>query len=154
MNDLLIDRIKKLIEIKKLNSSKLADDLGISRSRLSHILTGRNNPSLEIVQSLLTKFPEINPDWLLFGKQTIYRNTEKESNSEVEPDLFHTPKRKEYDTKIETKRKEEKNKVEETIEFQEVPKPELVRKDKSPAIKMITIFYDNNEYAVFYPETK
>ena len=46
--------------------------IGISNSRLSHIITGRNNPSLDIIQNILLKYNEINPVWLLFGEDPMY----------------------------------------------------------------------------------
>ena len=47
--------------------SQFADEIGLKRSSLSHILSGRNNPSLDVVLKIKTRFNEINTDWLLFG---------------------------------------------------------------------------------------
>jgi len=64
----LVDRIKLLIEDKELSPSAFADAIDIQRSSISHILSGRNNPSLDIVQKILNKYPNINSAWLLTGR--------------------------------------------------------------------------------------
>jgi transcriptional regulator with XRE-family HTH domain len=67
-------RLHTLLATEKLTSSKFADLLGVNRSSISHLLSGRNNPSLEFLQKILVKFPHINPDWLLLGQGEMYRN--------------------------------------------------------------------------------
>ncbi len=62
------DRIALIIEYKGLNSSKFADIVDIQRSRMSHIMSGRNNPSIDVVVRIVEKFPEISTDWLINGK--------------------------------------------------------------------------------------
>jgi transcriptional regulator with XRE-family HTH domain len=64
----LKDRIKHIIDSENLTYSKFADIIGVQRSGISHILSGRNNPSLEVIQKILEAFNFINTDWLLFGK--------------------------------------------------------------------------------------
>jgi len=68
------DRIILIIEAEQLTSSKFADVVGIQRSSISHILSGRNNPSLEIIQKILTTFGTLNSEWLLFGRGQMYKN--------------------------------------------------------------------------------
>ncbi len=69
------DRITKIIKSKKLTSSKFADIIGVQRSSISHILSGRNKPSLDFIQKILNNFQGINTDWLLFGKGEMYRES-------------------------------------------------------------------------------
>ena len=64
----MLDRIIKIMEYYKLTPSEFADTLEIDRSRLSHILNGRNKPSLEVVMKILENFPDISSEWLLFDK--------------------------------------------------------------------------------------
>jgi len=68
MYDLIVDRIKTVQEEKGLSSSAFADAIDIQRSSVSHIMSGRNKPSLDVIQKILYKFPDINPAWLLTGK--------------------------------------------------------------------------------------
>lgn len=67
------ERIAKIIASEGLNSSAFADLLGIQRSNISHILNGRNGPSLELLQKILNAFPQYNTDWLVMGRGEIYK---------------------------------------------------------------------------------
>lgn len=62
------DRIKMVIKMHNLSSSAFADKIGVQRSSVSHILTGRNNPSLDFIEKTLISFPRVNADWLIMGK--------------------------------------------------------------------------------------
>lgn len=61
-------RLKKVIDYYDLSASAFADQLGVQRSSISHILSGRNKPSLEFVMKILSNFPEVELYWLLNGK--------------------------------------------------------------------------------------
>lgn len=61
-------RIALVIKAKNISPSQLADELGIQRSGLSHILNSRNKPSLEFIQKLLKQYPDLSTNWLLFGE--------------------------------------------------------------------------------------
>ncbi|HOW32555.1 MAG TPA: helix-turn-helix domain-containing protein [Bacteroidales bacterium] len=62
------DRIQLLIKAKNYTAAQFADEIGVQKSGVSHILSGRNNPSLDFVQKILARFPELSTDWLLFGR--------------------------------------------------------------------------------------
>ncbi|MCX6273232.1 MAG: helix-turn-helix domain-containing protein [Bacteroidetes bacterium] len=64
----MVDRIALLLKSKNITASQFADEIGVQRSSISHVLSGRNKPSLEFIQKILKRYSEINPDWLLFGK--------------------------------------------------------------------------------------
>lgn len=61
------ERIKEIIEREGMGQSQFADFIGVNRPTLSHILAGRNNPSMEVVMKIHQKFPKINLLWLLDG---------------------------------------------------------------------------------------
>ena len=61
------ERIKEIIEREGMAQSQFADYIGVNRPTLSHILAGRNNPSMEVVMKIHHKFPKINLLWLLDG---------------------------------------------------------------------------------------
>jgi transcriptional regulator with XRE-family HTH domain len=67
----LSEKIELLIKRKQLSASQFADKLGIPRSSISHILSGRNKPSLDVVQKILRVFPEITAEDLLFEDRTL-----------------------------------------------------------------------------------
>lgn len=62
------DRIAHIIRAKNMTAAEFAFRLGIQPSNVSHILAGRNNPSLEFVKKLKENFPEYNFDWIIMGK--------------------------------------------------------------------------------------
>lgn len=61
------DRIEHIMRAKNLKASDFAALLGIQPSGVSHILAGRNKPSLEFVKKIKETFPEYNLDWIIFG---------------------------------------------------------------------------------------
>lgn len=63
-----------LLKNKGLNATSLARMLEIQPSGLSHILSGRNKPSFDLVVKILRIFPDINPDWLLLDSDQIFRS--------------------------------------------------------------------------------
>lgn len=67
------NRLQQFLELENITPARLADTLGVQRSGLSHILSGRNKPGFEFITKLLTKFPHINSDWLLLGKGKPYK---------------------------------------------------------------------------------
>lgn len=67
------DRILLILKTQNLTSSQFADEIGVQRSNISHILSGRNNPSLEFVTKIIKRFPDLSLEWLIFGKGSMYK---------------------------------------------------------------------------------
>lgn len=67
------DRLQKLLSKEGVAPTRFAEIIGVQRSSISHILSGRNKPSFDMIQSILDKYPKVNPDWLLLGKGDMYR---------------------------------------------------------------------------------
>lgn len=74
------EKLKKLMKHEGLNSTRLAEILDIQASGISHIMSGRNKPSFDFLVKLLQRFPQLNPDWLLLDKGSMYRNEVKSKN--------------------------------------------------------------------------
>ena len=70
-NSEMKDRIAHIIRAKNLTAAEFALRLGIQPSNISHLLSGRNNPSLDFVKKLKETFPEYNLDWIVFGSGPI-----------------------------------------------------------------------------------
>ncbi|MBQ6726800.1 MAG: hypothetical protein IJQ89_09515 [Bacteroidales bacterium] len=90
----MIDRINLIMRAKNITASQFADEISIQRSGMSHIMSGRNKPSLDFVMRVLNRYPEIDTNWLLFGKGEMYKsantlesvqNSGKENASDVQP---------------------------------------------------------------------
>lgn len=88
-------KIELLIQAKKLSASQFADTLGIPRSSISHILSGRNKPSLDVVQKILLAFPEIPAEELLDDKRNLSITASAPKTlsapASVTPSLFDAP---------------------------------------------------------------
>lgn len=87
----LSEKIELLIKRKQLSASQFADKLGIPRSSISHILSGRNKPSLDVVQKILRVFPEISAEDLLFEDRSLGASLGMSSPKETgaaSPSLF------------------------------------------------------------------
>ncbi|WP_445732362.1 helix-turn-helix domain-containing protein [Mariniflexile sp.] len=73
-------RLQKVIDYYGETASSFAEQIGVQRSSISHILSGRNKPSLEFVLKILSTFPEVELYWLLNGKGD-FPSTKKDSES-------------------------------------------------------------------------
>ncbi|MGA2823693.1 MAG: helix-turn-helix transcriptional regulator [Bacteroidales bacterium] len=75
----MTDRILSIIKYFNLSPSDFAEKIGVQRSSISHLISGRNKPSLEFIQKIMSRFPEINPEWILNGNGKMLKigiNTE------------------------------------------------------------------------------
>ena len=101
------DRLIKVLNHFGLTATRLADEIGVQRSGISHILSGRNQPGYDFMVKLLTRFPDINAEWLLLGKGNLLKDKEPVAGSKPvkdliadnirQPDLFSTTQTREED---------------------------------------------------------
>ena len=68
----MINRINLILQAKNITAKQFAEEIGIQPSGMSHILSGRNNPSLEFINKVIRRYPEIDANWLLLGKGQMY----------------------------------------------------------------------------------
>jgi transcriptional regulator with XRE-family HTH domain len=61
-------RLEKILDFYGLTATAFSEEIDFNRSTISHLLSGRNKPSLEFVMKVLQKFPEVELYWLLNGK--------------------------------------------------------------------------------------
>ena len=69
------EKIELIIQDKHLNSTQFCSEVCIAPGTLSHIRSGRTEPTLNILRSILQAFPDINPAWLYYGEEPMYKNT-------------------------------------------------------------------------------
>ncbi|RTY96591.1 XRE family transcriptional regulator [Flavobacterium sp. GSN2] len=72
-----IKRLEIILDYYNLNASSFADKIGVQRSSLSHLLSGRNKPSLDFILKILDVFPDVDLYWILNGKGTFPKNAEE-----------------------------------------------------------------------------
>lgn len=119
------DRLLQLMQLEQLSPAKFADILGIQRSGLSHILSGRNKPGYEFISKLLLKFPNVSAEWLITGKGKMYKqelvqeqhiDRKKENSRDLFSSQIDEPQKvenqlRENSIKIENKPENRKNRV-------------------------------------------
>lgn len=86
--DAVAKRITLLIEHLDLSSAEFADACEIKRPILSHILSGRNNPSLMVVSHVIEAFPNVNLNWLLLGKGHMFTNVNERQTTTKPNDTY------------------------------------------------------------------
>ena len=148
--DDFVKRLEIILDYYSLNASSFADKIGVQRSSMSHLLSGRNKPSLDFVMKIMEVFPDVDLYWILNGKGSFPKNDEKDLTSEIgKPvtpillnenfiagDLF---------SEIENK-EEEKSK---TRNFPEVKNSNSNPEEKE--IEKIVFFYKNGTFKVYVP---
>ena len=82
------DRLKQFLTMEGLSPARLAEVMGIQRSGISHLLSGRNKPSFEFLEKMMTAYPEVNPEWLILGKGRPYKSERSQPSGEQKIDLF------------------------------------------------------------------
>lgn len=155
------DRIRLIMENEQLTPSAFADKLQLGRAVVSHILNGRNNPSLDVVTRILSKMNYINPDWLISGNGEMYKpeysttQTTTSSINQNQPDLFSqnyvsppvSQAQPEYRKEIIVKQLE--NAHEDTVK-----KEVIYQKLPDRKITKIIIYYSDNTFETFDADHK
>ena len=82
---LINERIRLILKANNLTASQFADNIGVKRSNLSHVLSGRNKPGLEFLAKIIESFPNVNASWLLTGTQRNgdFQETVEEKSGEI-----------------------------------------------------------------------
>lgn len=76
-------RLKQFLAAENITQAQFADSINVVRASVSHVLSGRNNPSFDFIKAMMMRYPNLNIDWLMFGKGRMY----KDSSSVPEPDI-------------------------------------------------------------------
>ena len=77
-------RLQQFLNAENISQSQFADTLGVARAGISHLLSGRNKPGYDFIESLMLHYPELNIEWLITGKGRMY-STQK---GDEMPDLL------------------------------------------------------------------
>ena len=100
-NKNILNRIKDIIDNSNLTNSEFAEKIGVPKSSISHLLSERNNPSLDIVYKISTAFDDITTDYLIFGTNKSINNQINEPgeifsmpNKEISEDSVKDPNNK------------------------------------------------------------
>ncbi|MDR6763444.1 transcriptional regulator with XRE-family HTH domain [Flavobacterium sp. 2755] len=148
--DDFVKRLEIILDYYGLNASSFADKIGVQRSSMSHLLSGRNKPSLDFVMKILDVFPEVDLYWILVGKgnfpksenETVsnFQNTNSDSPSSSNEnysgkDLFTPIINEENKSPIKSLIESKKS----NLSFEE------------DEIEKIVIFYKNGTFKAYVP---
>lgn len=75
-------RLLQFLQAENITQAQLADVLDVARGSVSHVLSGRNKPGYDFLESLLLHYPQLNLDWLMTGKGRMYRDSAAPSDQE------------------------------------------------------------------------
>ena len=134
----LIERFRYIMKLNSLSASAFADEIGVQRSSISHILSGRNKPSLEFIQKVLKRYPKVDANWLISGTTVV-----QEERIRLEDDKAKSSEKKEEDSKIVVESSGE-----------QVAKGASIKTESSTdgkAIEKILIFYRDSTFEEFSP---
>lgn len=148
------DRIKLIMEKEGLPYSIFSEQIGVQQSTLSHIINGRNKPSLDVVMKIHQRYPNIDLEWLIYGKENTaviedFSRVNKDTNDY--PSLFtqntainpiESTSGSEYrrETGLESTQNTSKDPIRQEIKYIERP---------SRKITEIRIYFDDNTYETF-----
>lgn len=79
------NRLLEILETKNLSASQFAEKIGVQRSSVSHILSGRNKPSLDFIIKINSVFNDISLEWLINGKKTNDFSVEENESTSPTP---------------------------------------------------------------------
>ena len=136
------ERILQFLKEENKSSAQFADEIGVQPSGISHIISGRNNPSLDFVIKMLERYNYLSTDWLLFGKGEMY-------NIKQNPSLFD-----EYNTFS-----DHRDNMFKQVDNIDVTTHQTVAKPQTPeateknyeqkSVSKIVWFYDDNTFEEF-----
>jgi len=142
------DRIIQFLRENNLTSTKFADVIGVQRSSISHILSGRNKPSYDFIEKMLLSYPEINAQWLITGKGEMLLN--QPSLFKSEPKIAEKPL-----SSPESNIQNSSNtlsEIRETEKEKEIIADAPLFNNKKKLIEKVLIFYQNGTFKEFIPE--
>lgn len=67
-------RLKQFLAAENISQAQFADSINVVRASVSHVLSGRNNPSFDFIKAMMQQYPNLNIDWLMFGKGRMYKD--------------------------------------------------------------------------------
>lgn len=167
----MVNRIQEILKRYNLTAARLADQLDVPRSTISHILSERNKPSLEFIQKVLDNYPDISTNWLIKGEGTIFGKEmdlfseletkqehiqSEETGKDKKEDKFPAEKPAERDITreeiIHENLSKESNPPEEVsdIDNQADTPPKNVVAGKRKIVRLIA-FYEDNTFEEFLP---
>lgn len=143
--ELIKDRIAHIIRSKNLTATQFAEMMQIQPSNVSHLLSGRNKPSLDFLIKLKDIFPEYSFDWIILGKKPI---TMSERQQSVKEEMLHDnvqfaaieSSALKIGNLMGTTEETDRNSIDEIVE---------TKIEQSKQVKQIVYIYDDNTFEIY-----
>ncbi len=124
----------QFMQSEQISSTQFADKIGVQRSSVSHILSGRNNPSFDFIRKIMLTYPQIRAEWLIMGEGAMHKPEEgRELFDENEP-VYGERKGPETGEKDIVDRRDDKE-----------------EQHEQTGIERVVIFYKNNTFTEYHP---
>ena len=131
------ERILEFLRSENKSSAQLAEEIGVQASGISHIISGRNNPSLDFILKMLDRYKYLSSEWLLFGRGAMYRDNQMQTLFDDEAGI----------EKSMSKNTDKQGFNSDNDAFVTDP----VTKSEVPGVDKIVWFYSNNTFEEYYP---
>ena len=159
VNDKMKDRIRQIMESRKMTQSEFSDYIELAPATLSSIFNGRTRPTLNVVEALKKKIPNINIEWLMFGTGSMYLPEEQgpdlphQEGQNVQQSMLDFDQPASQAPQISTSLPQNFNSVRTT--HPEIAREEIKIVDKPQRRVMeIRVFYDDQTWETFVPAKK
>jgi len=147
------DRILRFLQNENKSYAQFAEEIGVQPSGISHILSGRNNPSLDFILKMLSRYPALSAEWILFGRGSMYKTI-------VQPTLFDDPDvngsgisvPEEDSVQIPDSGEVEKNELQSEIKREIIEAPSFAGPANSArALERVLFFYSDKTFTEYRP---
>jgi transcriptional regulator with XRE-family HTH domain len=153
------DRIVQFITSEGISPARFADEIGVQRSSISHLISGRNNPSFDFIQKMLIRYKHLNAEWLLLGTGNMFKSMKQGVLFDIPPLvkpevqtelLFNQPLEdsKNTDDNIDI----QENVTENTIKKMESVSDVSINSSITKNAVKVLIFYADKTFAEYIPE--
>nr|NQU91721.1 helix-turn-helix transcriptional regulator [Bacteroidota bacterium] len=171
--DDLQERIALIQSTKGMTNAQFAERIGVQPSSISHLLSGRNKPSLDVILKILKRFPELRNEWLLFGRGAMTKDYSMDlfgAETSPEPHVSKTKTENEMpldwqmdsskktadplEVKSDKKSPEPLDRTKERADYKKpakIPVPSKGSTEDKP-IEKIVIFYSDRTFREYWPE--
>ncbi len=144
-------KIKQILLEKNLSPSQFADDIGVQRSSISHILTGRNRPSLDIIKKIVNTYTDIEIEWLLdIDHNSIDEAIPTVNKAPVSRDN-HMHNQERLHSSGRPQRSYKDDSYSRTVDYNTVSRKGQEVSDAPLEVERILVFYSNGTFKEFKP---
>jgi transcriptional regulator with XRE-family HTH domain len=134
------ERLNEILKHLKINASQFADQIGVQRASVSHVLSGRNKPGFDFIQKIIAAYPSISAEWLITGQGDIVKSkiSRQDLFSEIEIEENETIEEQKRSGKPVNKNVSDSNTGQKAI--------------RSKHIEKIIVFYSDKSFEEYFPE--